>query len=314
MAPAADGGALTGKGHIAFPDDRSLRPRDTLGEVMDKAAACITSARREQLWQLALADAEVPVEDAPVLVVASTPQVDRGELCAFLAPGWGETNVAMTLTNAELAALHQALGEDRAVIAGDANEILTLGGMAWCLGVAREHKEWSDDQEFVGVLHDVMSLRFRPVGMGSAGLLTLLPPYVSANAAAARLVNQTFGPQFGQLHGPWGSMLRGDDDGTGATPQERCIIVAAVFRDDFVSFAQDERTLCSLLSRIGADAVEQYEHLASDPTVAAFGRLVTEYTPTTQEIEDADSPVIAWRPLREHLRRALRYGVRTLHA
>lgn len=275
----------------------------------------ITDERRRELWETALADANyVPGDDAPVLFVASTASADEGQLNEYLAPGWSASGSLVPLTTEESAALADASGQHRVIIAEDADEAQTLGGMAWSLAAARQHAAAPDAAALVAAVHDVLSLRFRDIGEGSALLIHLTSPYVEANAAAAALVTKTLGPQVGRLHGTWGVLFREHSPQPPAGLAERLVALGALFPEDLRRYAGHDRTLRVLLSDLDERASAWWDALVGDELLTHFRALIPAYTPTPEEVSVTEPSVEAWRPLAEHLRRGVIRGLEVIRA
>lgn len=268
----------------------------------------LDQARIDELWRITCEDAGY-VPDEPMLVLATKASVDRSERNAYFDPGAEVEARYLPLTDGELARLRQAEGRHRIAVAADANEPQMLGLMRWGLEHARQFDERGSLMDIYGHALNTMSIVYRPLGAGSSLIGNLIPAEEDANAASAALVTTTFGPQFGELAGPWGTLFRPAEQGTMDSLPKRMVAFVSLHPDDFQRYAGDREQRDMLLRAVDRDAPDWWEALMADADHGHFRALIPYFKPTRAEIAAAPAPVEAWRPLAELLRRGQLRGM-----
>jgi hypothetical protein len=277
----------------------------------------LPQTRIDELWRIACEDAGYdPQGDGwgtAMLLLASAASVARGDRNAYFDLGAEVDAKLLPLTDDERARLRAAEGRHRIAVAIDADEPLMLALMRWGLEHARQFDEGKSLMHFYGHVLNTLSTVYRPLGPGSALLGNLIPGEEDANAASATLVTATFGPQFGELHGPYGPLFRPASKGDIKTLPKRMVAFAALHPEAFEAWAggtSEHRDL--LLRDVDDTAPGWWQALLADADFGHFRALIPYFTPTLGEIAAAPAPVEAWRPLAELLRRGLLRGVEVL--
>jgi len=278
----------------------------------------VPQTRIDELWRTACEDAGYDAQadddwDAPMLLLASNASIARGERNAYFDRGAEVDTKLLPLTDDELARLREAEGRHRIAVAHDADEPQMLALMRWGLEHARQFDEGKSLMHFYGHVLNTLSTIYRPLGPGSALLGNLIPGEEDANAASATLVTATFGPQFGQLYGPFGPLFRPAAKGDLSTLPKRMVAFAALHPEEFRQYAggtDEQRDM--LLRDVDPNAPAWWQALMNDADFGHFRALVPYFKPTGAEIVAAPAPVEAWRPLGELLRRGLARGMQVI--
>ncbi len=153
-------------------------------------------------------------------------------------------------------------------------------------------------------------------GMGASVMWNAIPMMRSANAAAARLVTERYGPQTGQLNHPaYGQLFRLTHEPLERAERSRISTVfAACWPEEMQKFAEGTRLVLAdsaedLVEDVDQQAITWWRALQADPTFVSVRESARLFMPTQEEIEALPLPADAWRPLEGLIDRAVRYGL-----
>ena len=273
----------------------------------------VTTTLLQDLWQLADADAGQLGDDVALVVVEAFG--GPGSQGRFMPPGERATG--------EPPDVQRQLDED----AHRSRVVLPVKGLehdpAAILGLMRHHLEYARiyreakgtyalDLTVAAALYPV----FKDGGKGTGLIYNTIPMMRAANAAAAWLVTQTFGPQLERLRDPdFATLFRPEDPPLEITEMTlRSVVFAAVWAGAVEHEVDRHATsLQSLLAGADTAAPGWWETLLANSTFLELAGSATSHEPLPEEREAfVRYPADAWRPLVDLADRAVRYGTKLL--
>jgi hypothetical protein len=189
------------------------------------------------------------------------------------------------------------------------------------LGMMRHHLEYARVLEFSEALYRLslnvgasLSPVYSDKGKGGGLVWNAIPMMRSANASAARLVTEKFGPQFGRYRTEFGILFRPDHD-PAQLGDLAChtTVFGALWPAALEDHYNGQSGLDQALGAADGDAPAWWHKVRQDATFQALSKSVIVFTPTSDEIAAfGGAPAEAWRPLEGLIDRAHRYGLALL--
>jgi hypothetical protein len=294
---------------------RCLPPRSVCGDAGGASRPGhlrrIARVNTEDLWQRALADAEL--DDSIVRRVALKGEADTSRYSQHFPPGATARPTMTDLTDEEAAEIDaDTSGHRVAHVSTTDHEPGSLGMMRAQL----EHvRQWDARRTSYDLSFEVNGSLNSLYG-GRAGGAGLQRPAADTRRHRRRGTTDPRGlrPAVRPLSRPDARNLYRTDRAPGSfdTLPQRTVVFGAIHAEalDEWASASHNRTLGAMLSGVHADAPQWWQALLGDDLFGHLRKSAPAFNPSVEEIQShGGSPAEAWRPLEALLDRAHEHGL-----